>query len=93
MITPSDSEWVGLLHVAKEIRRSVRPVHPSPGFRRHLRSDLATALGAEARVIDLEIAARRRWSPLVLGGCLGLTAVALALILLRGNQANRQTET
>jgi len=86
----ADTQWVDLLHVAKEIRRSVQPVRPSAGFQSHLRSDLATALGAERRDLPLKVYAQRQVTPaVVLAGCLGLAAVSVALILLRGHSARQ----
>lgn len=82
-----EEKWVDLLHIAKEIRRSVRPVEPSDGFRRHLRSDLAVALGADRRYPPVAVMPRANGFPfIVVGACLGLAAVALALISWRNNR-------
>ena len=91
MSTQLDPQWVDLLHTAKTIRRSVRPVAPSPGFRRHLRSDLATALGTGRPIPALSRREHGVAPALVLGASLGLTVIALALVLQR-SQAARQRE-
>ena len=91
MSTQLDAQWVHLLHTAKTIRRSVRPVTPSVGFRRHLRSDLATALGTGRPFPWLSRPERGVSPALVLGASLGLAVIALALVLQR-NQAAQQRE-
>jgi hypothetical protein len=88
--TYSDLGWLDLLRTAKTIRRSVRPVKPSPGFRRHLRSDLKIALGT-GQAAPWMSPARRNVSPaVVLGACLGLAAIALALTALRNTPSQPQ---
>jgi hypothetical protein len=85
--TSADPDWVELLHTAKTIRRSVRRVTPSAGFRDHLSSDLASALGAPGSAPAVQIKASQQTLPAtIVGACLGLFAAALALILLRGSQ-------
>ena len=85
MSREKDLTWIDLLNTAKTIRRSVRPVAPSPGFRRDLSSDLASTLGGRRTPSGLVIRATGQISPLlVIGLCLGLFAAGLALRLLRG---------
>ena len=85
MSTEPGCDWVDLLHTAKQIRHSVEPVTPSEGFRYHLRSDLATALGTGRPAPLVTVKSNDRAIPAIaLGTCLGLAAIALALILLRG---------
>ena len=92
MSTDDESTWVDLLKTAKTIRRSVRPVSPSTGFRSHLRSDLESAFYPRQpmpRVIT-------RRSPLLapsllIAVCLGLSATALTLILLRDRRPGHRS--
>lgn len=90
MNTEPDSDWLELLNTAKQIRRSVRPVTPSPGFRLHLRSDLKSSLGARRRGASVFTYGDTVLSPgLVLGVCLGLAAISLALISIRSARRAR----
>jgi hypothetical protein len=92
--TEPDTDWLELLNTAKKIRRSVRPVTPSPGFRRHLRSDLESSLGGRRSGASIFASGDSVLSPgLVLGVCLGLAAIALALISLRGARSARRPQT
>ena len=80
----SDPDWVALLQVAKRIRHSVEPVAPSPGFRRHLRSDLATALDPQPPPPKVSIVRQRSSAPVgvVLGVIVGSTVAVLTLVAL-----------
>jgi hypothetical protein len=83
--TEEDRDWLDLLDTAKQIRRSVHPVAPSPGFRSHLRSDLACSLSTR-RASPLYPDEQTVLTPgLVLGVCLGLAAIALSLIAVRSS--------
>lgn len=85
MSLQTELDWVDLLRTAKQIRRSVAPVAPSPVFRRHLRTDLRSTVRTGRRPALSGMAGRRTESAqLVLGACLGLSVVALALLVLRG---------
>lgn len=77
-----EDELINLLHVSKQIRHSVEPVEPSPDFRRHLRADLAVAMGVP-RPTHIIVTQRTQIAPpyVVLGAFLGALAVALALAL------------
>ena len=78
-------DWVDLLHTAKQIRHSVEPVTPSAGFRYHLRADLDTVMGTGRPAPLVTIKSTNAEVPaVVLGTCLGLLAISLALILMRG---------
>lgn len=91
MIAHSQQEpdWVALLQTAKTIRRSVRPVGPSPRFRDHLRSDLSSRLSGDRQARSLTISDGGRLSPLlVFTLCLGLFAAGMAFRLARGGGAN-----
>lgn len=85
--------WLDLLDTAKQIRRSVRPVAPSAGFRLHLRSDLESSLGARRGVSVFTSGASALSPGLVLGVCLGLAAISLALISIRSVRSARRRQT
>jgi hypothetical protein len=89
-MTEECRDWLDLLDTAKQIRRSVRPVTPSPVFRRHLSSDLATRLSARRSSSTFDNARSALTPGLVLGVALGLTAIALSLISLRAVSRSRR---
>lgn len=91
MSTEVGPNWVDLLRVARLIRSSVRPVTPSPSFRRHLRSDLATALGAPRSAPPHALVVRRSSPVLALltGALLGLVAAAVVLAALHQAQTRQ----
>jgi hypothetical protein len=90
MSTEAGCDWVDLLHTAKQIRQSVEPVAPSAGFRYHLRSDLETVMGVGRPEPAVHIVTRDRTLPaIIFGTCLGLAAVGLAMILLRGSSSRK----
>jgi len=79
-----DLDWVDLLNTAKTIRRSVRPVSPSPRFRDRLRTDLATRVSSRRQERGLSIGDSGQLSPLlVVGLCLGLFVAGMAFRLAR----------
>ncbi len=84
MSTQTQTSWVDLLSTAKTIRRSVRPVTPSPRFRSRLRDDLAWRLVTRSSSRGITIADDGRPSPmLVVALCLGLFVAGMAYRLLR----------
>ncbi len=92
MMTQTDPEWLDLLRMAKTIRRSVQPVEPSSAFRTHLRADLEAALSGHPYQAPVIIQSQRTVSPvLVIGACIGLVTVALALIVLRDRPSRRRS--
>ena len=86
-----EDDLIDLLHVSKQIRHSVEPVQPSPDFRRHLRADLAVAMGVP-RPTHIIVTQRRQSTPhiVLLGACLGALAAAVAFALLHISGIGRE---
>jgi hypothetical protein len=87
-----EDDLIELLHVSKQIRHSVERVEPSPGFRHHLRSDLAVALGVPKPTHI--IVTQRTLEPappyVLLGAFLGALAMALAFALVSFSRMGRE---
>ncbi len=91
-MTANEDELIEMLHVSKQIRHSVTPVEPSPDFRRHLRADLAVAMGIP-RPTHIIVTQRTQSAPssVLLGAFLGALAfaVAFAFVYLSGTGRQR----